>query len=715
MSLALTEDHQALAEVARSFLADKAVLRLAHAALDGAPAGKPVYWDEISGLGWLGLHLPEAYGGQGFGLLEAAIIVEELGRVVSPDPYLPTVIASATIDRCGSDAQRAALLPDLATGTKTAAVVFDGAVSREGDTISGSATAVLGGAEAELFLVTVGDDLVVVPVGDGVSVRATDALDRTRSLADITFHGVAVGSESVLPGAVSTAGLLAMVLVSAEATGGARAAMDMAVDYAKVREQFGRVIGTFQAVKHHAANMLVDVELANAATWEAIEQIHDPDATLAAAVALSRALPGFQRCAQKNIQLHGGIGFTWEHHAHLFLRRAATLTALFDGDHAAGDVFDLAAGGATLHHSIEMPAEAEQYRAEARAFRATYDALPESQRQGALVESGYFMPHWPKPFGRGAGPVEQLVIDEELGDIPKVQLGIGSWVLLTLSQCSNPDQLERWMKPGLMGEERWCQLFSEPDAGSDAAGIKTRGTRVEGGWLVNGQKVWTSGAQGCQMGLATVRTDPDAPKHAGVSTMAIDLRSDAVEIRPITEITGQQMFNEVFFNDYFCPDDDVVGEINQGWSVARATLGNERVSIGGNNSGPAGMFAPELVPLAEEYAPGDRGAALRVGEVLAEYHAMRSLNVRNVMRALIGGPPGPEGNVTKLLSAEHAQHVGETGLSLVGAAAVSGRNESVAHTYLFTRCLTIAGGTSEIVRNVIAERLLGLPRDPLVR
>jgi len=712
VSLALTEDHKALSEVARAFLDDKGALAAAHASLSGDGGGTPVYWDELCGMGWTGLHLPEDFGGQGYGLLELAIVVEELGRVVSPGPFLPTAIASATIDRCGSDDHRAALLPLLAAGSTIAAVAFIADVIRDGDKVSGTASAVLGGADADWLLLPSGKDLVVVAAGDGVVVTPCDGMDKTRSLANVALDGAPVAH--VLAGAIGTAELIAKVLVSAEATGGARAATEMAVEYAKVREQFGRTIGTFQAVKHHAANMLVDVELANASTWEAVEQIDDPNAALAAGVATTRALPGFQRCAQKNIQLHGGIGFTWEHPAHVYLRRAATLSVLFGGDAAAGHVFDLTAGGASLDHSVELPPEAERYRSEVRTFRADFDALPGDEKQAALVESGYFMPHWPKPLGRGAGPIEQLVIEEELAGIPKAQLGIGGWVLLTVSQHGTPDQLERWMKPGLLGEEHWCQLFSEPDAGSDAAGIKTRAVRVEGGWMVNGQKVWTSGAQNCQMGLATVRTNPDAPKHAGVSTMAIDLRDEAVEIRPITEITGQQMFNEVFFNDLFVPDDDVVGEIDQGWTVARATLGNERVSIGGNAEGPGGASASALVPLAQEQAPGDRGAASRVGEALAENHAMRSLNVRNVMRALIGGPPGPEGNITKLLSAEHAQRVAETALSLTGPAAVTGGDAAVGYSYLFTRCLTIAGGTSEIVRNVIAERLLGLPRDPLI-
>src|SRR5581483_9502266 len=436
---------------------------------------------------------------------------------------------------------------------------------------------------------------------------------------------------------------------------------------------------------------------------------------LAAAVAATIALPAFRRAAETNIQIHGGIGYTWEHDAHLYLRRASGLAAMVVPSAAAAAVASSTAVGTRLRHGVELPSEAETFRAEARAFRARYDALPEPERRAALIESGYAVPHWPEPWGRGAGAVEQLVIEEELAGVETPQLGIGAWILLTLVQQARPDQVERWVPPSLRGEMQWCQLFSEPNAGSDAAAISTRATRVEGGWLVNGQKVWTSGAQHSTMGFATVRTDPDAPKHAGVTTMAIDMRAEGVTVRPLREITGETMFNEVFLDDVFVPDDDVVGEVGQGWAVARATLGNERVSIGRNVGSLDALTATDLIGLAARYAPGDAGVEREVGALVAEEHAMASLNLRAVTRAVSGEGPGAEGNVTKLLSGEHTQRVAELGMRLAGPAAASGAEPRVSRSYLFSRCLTIAGGTSEIVRNVIAERLLRMPRDPLAK
>ncbi len=491
----------------------------------------------------------------------------------------------------------------------------------------------------------------------------------------------------------------------------------MASGYAKVREQFGRVIATFGAVKHHCANMLVAAEIATAAVWDAARvAAGDPrQFSLASAIAATEAIPAYLRNAQLNIQVHGGIGFTWEHDGHMLLRRAAALAALFPEEESARDVTRLTDDGVRRDRTVELPPEAEQVRVEVRAVLEEIAALPADQQRTRLVETGLAMPHWPRPWGREAKAVEQLVVDQELrqAGLERPNYGITGWVLLTLIQKATPDQVARWVRPTLEGELVWCQLFSEPNAGSDAAGIRTRGTRVEGGWLVNGQKVWTSGAQYCHRGLATVRTDPEAPKHAGITTMVIDMKGSGVEVRPLREASGGAMFNEVFFDDVFVPDDDVVGPVDGGWTVARSTLGNERVSIGGGGLG-AGI---DLIALYRRSGSRLPEAASMVGRLLAEEAGMSALNLRQVERAVVGGEPGPEGNVTKLLSAEHAQRVADAGLTLLGpeAALVEGDGVGVGAALIFTRALSIAGGTSEITRNQIAERILGLPRDPLIR
>jgi alkylation response protein AidB-like acyl-CoA dehydrogenase len=491
----------------------------------------------------------------------------------------------------------------------------------------------------------------------------------------------------------------------------------MAVDYAKVREQFGRTIGTFQAVKHHAANMLVNAEQTTAATWDAARADDLDSAWFAGAVAASLAIHTQIFNAQCNIQLHGGIGFTWEHDAHMYLRRARTLAAVMsDGVDPLFDVVEGQRSGQAHGASFTLPDEAEEYRSAAREAVATWTSLPPEKRRDFLVDSGYLVPHWPQPWGRGAGVLEQLVIEEEFANVERADMGITGWVTLTIAQAGNDDQRERWVEPVLRGQVMWCQLFSEPGAGSDAAAVRTAAKKVDGGWRITGQKVWTSLAHMCQWGLATVRTDPDAPKHAGVTMMAIDMSAPGVTVNPLRGMTGHAHFNEVFFDDVFVPDGDVVGDVNRGWLVARATLGNERISIGGGSSAPTGFTADDLIKLLDS-APADTAASYvrRAGEVIAEGHTLRLLNLRRVTRAIAGTEPGPEGNVTKLLLAEQSQHLTELGMDLAGPAAVVGLTPQLSTAYLGNRAMTIAGGTSEITRNTIAERILGLPRDPLLK
>ena len=719
-ALAITDEHQDLAEAAIGQLTRLGTLAKARASLEGGSTHPPEIWSAATALGWTGLALSEDAGGSGFGLAELAVVLESQGRQLCPGPFLPSVSASVVIDRCAPDAVRAQLLPRLAAGETIAALGVSGSVTVGSDlVVTGQCPAVLGAPDADILVLAAGADVVIVDAGseaDGVTVTALDALDTTRSIGSVALRGVAVPPDRVLRGAARNAGTVFRILASAEAVGVSWAALDMAVEYAKVREQFGRTIGTFQAVKHHAANMLVAAEVATAATWDAARADDLDSAWFAAAVAAAQAIKSQILNAQNNIQLHGGIGFTWEHDCHLYLRRARTLAALMaDGGDPLLDVVEGQRSGQAHGASFTLPPESEEYRTQAREAATKVRALPADQQRDFLVESGYLVPHWPSPWGRGADVLEQLVIEEEFADIRRPDMGITGWVALTIAQAGTDDQRERWVEPVLRGQVMWCQLFSEPGAGSDAAAVRTSATKVDGGWRVTGQKVWTSLAHLCQWGLATVRTDPDAQKHAGVTMMAIDMKAAGVKVNPLRGITGDAHFNEVFFDDVFVPDSDVVGDVNKGWLVARATLGNERISIGGGSGAIGGITADELIKLLDS-APGAAATHLRrAGEVIAEAHTLRLLNLRRATRAIAGAEPGPEGNVTKLLVAESGQHFTELGLELAGVAAVVGQTPKLTGSYLGNRAMTIAGGTSEITRNTIAERILGLPRDPLLR
>ncbi|OBG93500.1 acyl-CoA dehydrogenase [Mycobacterium sp. E3298] len=719
MGIALTDDHRELAGVARAFLTSQKARWAARSLLDAAEESRPAFWQNLVELGWLGLHIDDEHGGSGFGLPELVVVVEELGRAVAPGPFVPTVIASAVIAKDGSAEQKSRLLPGLIDGTVTAGIGLDGEVRLKNGVADGDAGIVLGAGLAELLLIAAGEDVLLLERDRaGVSVEVPNNFDPTRRSGRVRLENVNVGADDILTGGRASALARARTLLAAEAVGGATDCVDAAVDYAKVRQQFGRTIATFQAVKHHCANMLVAAESGVAAVWDASRAASEDEDQfrLAAAVAAALAFPAYARNAELNIQVHGGIGFTWEHDAHLHLRRALVVAALFGGDAPARDVFERTAAGAKRENSLDLPAEAEELRTRIRADAAEIAALDKAAQRDKLIETGYVMPHWPKPWGRAADAVEQLVIEEEFraAGIKRPDYSITGWVILTLIQHGTDWQIERFVEKALRQEEIWCQLFSEPEAGSDAASVKTRATRVDGGWKINGQKVWTSGAQYCARGLATVRTDPDAPKHAGITTVIIDMKGPGVEVRPLRQITGGSEFNEVFFNDVFVPDEDVVGAPNSGWTVARATLGNERVSIGGSGSFYEGL-APTLVQLAQQ---SDRlaGAPVRIGSFLADDHALRLLNLRRAARSVEGAGPGPEGNITKLKLAEHMVDGAAIWAVLAGpeVALMDGPGAVVGRLAMGARGMAIAGGTSEVTRNQIAERILGMPRDPLI-
>lgn len=721
MGIALTDNHRELAEVARAFLISQQVRWEARSLLDAPDEIRPGFWHDMVELGWLGLHVDEEYGGSGYGLPELVVVIEELGRAVAPGPFVPTVIASAVIANAGTADHKARLLSGLIDGSVTAGIGLYGQVRVKDDgTADGEAGIVLGAGLAELLLVATGDDVLVLERDRaGVSVDMPENLDPTRRCGRVRLHNVSVTADDLLPGARESVLARARTLLAAEAVGGASDCVDAAVGYAKMRKQFGRTIATFQAVKHHCANMLVVAESAVAAVWDAARAASQDEEQfrLAAAVAAALAFPAYTRNAELNIQVHGGIGFTWEHDAHLHLRRALVSAALLGGDAPAVDVFDRTAAGVVRVNSLDLPAEAEELRAQIRADAAELASLDTKTQRDKLIETGYVMPHWPQPWGRAANAVEQLVIDEEFraAGIKRPDYSITGWVILTLIQHGTPWQIERFVEKALLQEETWCQLFSEPDAGSDAASVKTRATRVDGGWKITGQKVWTSGAQYCRRGLATVRTDPDALKHAGITTVIIDMKAVGVEVRPLRQITGGSEFNEVFFNDVFVPDEDVVGAPNSGWTIARATLGNERVSIGGSDSLYEGAAA-QLVQLAQQRADRLASAEIRVGTYLAEDHALRLLNLRRAARSVEGVGSGPEGNVTKLKLAEHMVEGAAISAALLGSevALVDGPGAVVGRLIMGARGMAIAGGTSEVTRNQIAERILGMPRDPLI-
>jgi alkylation response protein AidB-like acyl-CoA dehydrogenase len=723
MPIGITDDHETLRRSARRWLDDRCAPSVPRALLESDDEPLPAFWPELADMGWLGLHVSEDYGGGGATLLELAVVLEEAGRHLLPGPFLGTVTAAAVIAACDNEQARKALLPMLTAGTP-ASVTFGAGLTGErrgGDlVVSGRLPLVLSGAHAEVLVtrVTVGDDLVWVALDRAdVTTAPVPSLDQTRRLHSIEVTAATVLPERQLTGVdIHDVGHYAALLAAAEATGIAGWCLDTAVDYAKTREQFGRPIGQFQAIKHRCADLLIAVEQTRSAVWDAVAGRTDSESwPLAVATAVALALETAFVAAKDLVQILGGIGFTWEHDAHLYLKRAMALRAQF----RAPGIWRLAAAKQALagvRRTMDLELEGvDEVRAEIRAEAERLKAIKREDRRAELAKGGWIAPHWPKPYGRDASAVEQVVIDQELrrAKVGVPHLQVGGWALPTIIAHGTADQQERWIWPTLRGEMVWCQLFSEPGAGSDLAALSTKAVKVEGGWRVTGQKVWTSMAQFADWGILIARTDPDAPKHEGITYFLLDMKSDGIDIRPLRELTGHAMFNEVFLTDVFVPDDCVVGEVNDGWRLARTTLANERVSMGSGSSFGVGLES--VLGLAQEAGVADDLHVLdQLGGLLIEAQSLAVLGFRTTLRALSGAEPGSESSVRKLLGVEHEQRVQEMGVTLLGPFGATTDGEAAKWTtgFLANRCLTIAGGTSEVQRNVIAERLLGLPRDP---
>ncbi|CMK55053.1 acyl-CoA dehydrogenase [Mycobacterium tuberculosis] len=730
-SIAITPEHYELADSVRSLVARVAPSEVLHAALESPVENPPPYWQAAAEQGLQGVHLAESVGGQGFGILELAVVLAEFGYGAVPGPFVPSAIASALI--AAHDPQ-AKVLAELATGAAIAAYALDSGLTatRHGDVlvIRGEVRAVPAAAQASVLVLPVAiesrDEWVVLR-NDQLEIEAVKSLDPLRPIAHVRANAVDVSDDALLSNlTMTTAHALMSTLLSAEAVGVARWATDTASAYAKIREQFGRPIGQFQAIKHKCAEMIADTERATAAVWDAARALDDAgesssDVEFAAAVAATLAPATAQRCTQDCIQVHGGIGFTWEHDTNVYYRRALMLAACFGrGSEYPQRVVDTATTAGMRPVDIDLDPSTEKLRAQIRAEVAALKAMPREPRTVAIAEGGWVLPYLPKPWGRAASPVEQIIIAQEFtaGRVKRPQIAIATWIVPSIVAFGTDNQKQRLLPPTFRGDIFWCQLFSEPGAGSDLASLATKATRVDGGWRITGQKIWTTGAQYSQWGALLARTDPSAPKHNGITYFLLDMKSEGVQVKPLRELTGKEFFNTVYLDDVFVPDELVLGEVNRGWEVSRNTLTAERVSIGGSDS----TFLPtlgEFVDFVRDYrfeGQFDQVARHRAGQLIAEGHATKLLNLRSTLLTLAGGDPMAPAAISKLLSMRTGQGYAEFAVSSFGTDAVIGDTERLPGKWgeylLASRATTIYGGTSEVQLNIIAERLLGLPRDP---
>ncbi|SHN46605.1 acyl-CoA dehydrogenase [Cryptosporangium aurantiacum] len=733
MSIGVTEEQQELSAAVRGFAARHAPVSGTRELFAALAAGeRPAHWAALVAQGLHAVHLPEENGGQGGGLAELAVVLEETGRGLLPGPFGPTVLTSAVVSRAPDGAVRTALLDALAGGV-TAALVPPGLTAEASDggwTLSGRSGPVLGLLAADVLVVgaVAGDRTVWLrmdPAADGVRRIVEEGVDLTRDVGRLDLDRTVVPADAELVGVDADAvRYLVTALSAAEAAGTMAWCVAATVEYALVREQFGRPIGSFQAVKHKAARLFVASELAAAAAWDAVrslDQAADQQRLAvggAAVVALGRAVDA----ACEAVTLFGGIGFTWEHDVHLYWRRAMSLAAVT----GPTGVWQAELGEAALtsrrSSSVAVTGVDPEFRARVGAVIDAALAHPEDThrvgvhhtgpRRTHLADAGLIAPHWPAPYGLNATPVQQLVIAEEFArrDVTPPSIVIGDWAMPTILAHGTPEQAERFAAPTLRGEIVWCQLFSEPGAGSDLAGLSTKAVKVDGGWRLDGQKVWNSGAHQADWGICLARTDPDVPKHKGISYFLVDMRSPGVDVRPLRQATGASEFNEVFLNGVFVPDDCLVGAPGEGWRLTITTLGNERTAIS------ATMGSVDEDPIREIITKnlygGARADAVRaLGQVHAYGSAVAALNLRETLRRLAGQQPGAGASVAKVASAQLHRDAADATFALVGPeAAVRGGPVDVARRELGTPAQLIGGGTVEIQLNVIAERVLRLPR-----
>jgi len=737
MTLAITAEQEQLVDAVSRFAARHAPVDKTRAAFGSIAAGElPTWWPEFVENGFHAVHLPGHVGGQDGTLADTACVVEAAAVTLLPGPLLSTVTASAVANLADSSAKP--LLTELAAGA-TAAVVLpehcDIRAVAEGDAwrLEGSSGSVLGICAAQHILLPArtSDDreqwFVITP--SGVTIEPQQGTDLCTDVGVLHLANHAVSDSAALSG-ISTerARCVVVSLAACAAAGTVRRCADAATDYIRTREQFGRPVGSFQALQHKAATLLVNSELAASSAWDAVraegESIEQH--RLAAASAAVMAVAVAPDLVLDALLMFGAIGYTWEHDTHLYWRRATSLAAsLGPLTHWSREVGELART-CKRATTIDLGDVESEFRARLavtldKAMRLSNDhysgdirtpGLATGPQRDLLAQEGLVVPNLPAPWGIGASAVQQVIIADEFGKRPELirpSLGIAEWILPTILNSGSDLQRERFARPILRGVQPWCQLFSEPGAGSDLASLSTRATKVDGGWLVNGHKIWTSLADRAQFGALLARTDPEAKKHRGIGYFLIDMTTPGVEVSPIKQASGRLEFNEVFLTDVFVPDDMLVGKPGDGWSLAVSTMAVERTAIGNYVS----IDRAAALRRAAEIAGPEQDAALRaLGDVEAYSTAIKSLVLRETLRLVEGQGPGPTSSIAKYAMVMLLRRAWRATLGVTGRTAMLEKSEpAVVQPYFDAPAELIGGGTPEIQLTVIASMVLGLPRN----
>jgi 3-oxochol-4-en-24-oyl-CoA dehydrogenase len=583
-----------------------------------------------------------------------------------------------------------------------------------------------------LLAARTGDGAVVwVPVDTGQPTAAVEPANGTDLVGDVgilRLDDYCAETCDVLTGIdANRAACVVVGLVASTTAGISQWCVDVVTAHLRTREQFGKVIGTFQALQHSAAMLLVNSELATAAAWDAVRAADESldQHRLAAAGAAVIAISPAPDLVLDALTMLGAIGFTWEHDVHLYWRRAISLAgsigpanrwARMLGQLACSKQRDMSVNLGDAESDFrswvaETLDAALQLRNDKPAPHGDYEHLATGPQRTLIADAGLMAPHWPAPWGVDADPLKQLIIDEEFAKRPglvRPSLNIAEWILPSVLAAAPKDLQESLIPATQRGDITWCQLFSEPGAGSDLASLATRATKVDGGWRINGHKIWTSLAQYADLGALLARTDPEASKHRGIGYFILDMRSPGVEVQPIKTATGEAHFNEVFLNDVFIPDEMLLGGPTDGWNLAIATMAEERSAISGYVKFDR---AAALRRLASEPGPDRDDALLALGELDAYTNAIKALGVRETIRLLDGQASGPASSIAKVAMNVLLRRTFEATLQLAGKLGmVADSTPAIVEPYLHLPAELIGGGTREIQLNIIAQMILGLPR-----
>lgn len=740
MALAITTEQEHLADAVGQFAARNAPIDKTRASFDAIASGEiPHWWPEFVAHGFHAVHLAEAVGGQGGTLADLGCVIEAAAAALLPGTLLSTAATSAVADLAGEPA--VPFVADLAAGATAAVVLPDHSDIRadavgDGWRLAGSSTSILGLCAAQRVLVAAETDdghrwFMLDACGDRAQtlvVEQQQGTDLSTDVGVLCLVDHVVTADAELP-AIDTdrARCVVAALAACAAAGTVRRCADAATEYIRTREQFGRPVGAFQALQHKAAVLLVNSELAAAAAWDAIRACSESldQQRLAAGSAALMAVACGPDLVLDALLMFGAIGYTWEHDTHLYWRRAVSLAASFGPTtHWSREVGELAMS-VKRSTAVNLGDVESEFRASvatvldrAQALRndhpsddARAPGLAYGDQRDLLAESGLVAPHLPAPWGLDATPVRQVIINDEFAkrpDLTKPSLGIAEWILPTILNSGNDSQRQRFAWPILRGTQRWCQLFSEPGAGSDLASLSTRARKTDGGWLINGHKIWTSQADRAQFGALLARTDPDASKHRGISYFLVDMSSPGITVEPIKQASGHFDFNEVFLRDVFVPDDMLVGKPGAGWDLAVATMAVERTAIGNYVNIDR---AAALRHIAQNDGP-DHDAALRaLGDVEAYTTAIKAMVLRETLRLVEGQAAGPTSSIAKYAMVMLLRRAATATLGLTGRLAMlEDSDPAVIRPYFDMPSELIGGGTAEIQLTIIASMILGLPR-----